>query len=407
MKLIALMVFVFMLNSPGNYCQWEHIATIGNNDLKAVKFFNEHTGIVAGQGGIWRSTNGGVNWLQVLSGQNLNALSFPDNNIGYSVGDSGKIYKSTNGGLNWNQIGFGVTSKKLNTVSFPLANTGWIMGESGKILYTFNGGNSFIPQTSNDTLNDINYLQMINSSTGYFCGSSTSETFGFSPNGGINWLYTLNVPGNILNSVSHIPTSTSSILAVGTNGRIRKTTTNGTIWTIVTSPVNISLNHILFIDINTGYIVGNSGVILKTTSNGLNWVIDAVVTTSNFKSIYFINPTIAWIVGSNGVVVRTGIPVGIVQNGNAASKEFRLYQNYPNPFNPSTSISFELTKNSFVKLTVYDPLGNEIKRLIDNETGIGKHQVYFYGDNLSSGVYLYKLEANNEFTEYKKMILIK
>jgi len=403
MKILTLFLFCVLFYANITFAQWQHIATIGNYELRAVKFFNEHTGIVAGEGGIWRSTNSGVNWVNVLSGHNFNAFSFPDNNIGYSVGDSGKIFKTTNIGINWYQIGIGVTTKKLKTVSFPTVNIGWIMGQNGKILYTFNGGSTFTSQTNGDTTHDINYLQMINSTTGYFCGSNISETFGYSPNGGLNWLYTLNMNGNILYSVCHI--SGSIALSVGSNGRIRRTTSNGTTWTIIPSPVTVNLNNIAFLDANTGYIAGNSGNILKTTNSGLNWFIDATISGNNLKCISFINTNTAWIVGNNGIVIRMGIPVGI--NTLVSIHSYTLEQNFPNPFNPLTIITVQIPTKSLIKLVIYDLSGHEIVTIADKEVDAGRFEYTFNGEIYSSGIYIYSLFVNNQGMESKKMVLIK
>ncbi|MBM4175633.1 MAG: T9SS type A sorting domain-containing protein [Ignavibacteria bacterium] len=86
---------------------------------------------------------------------------------------------------------------------------------------------------------------------------------------------------------------------------------------------------------------------------------------------------------------------------------YSLYQNYPNPFNPSTVISYELQKPSFVTLKVYDVLGREVQTLVNEFKQAGKHLVKFSAaNNLSSGVYFYKLTAG-KFSELKKMILLK
>lgn len=407
MKIQLIFLFCLLFWANLTFTQWEHIATIGNYELRAVKFFNENTGIVAGQSGIWRSINGGVNWTQVLTGYDMNSLSFPDNNVGYAVGDSGKVFKTIDGGLTWNQIGIGLTTKKLNTVSFPSVNTGWIMGQTGKILYTFNGGASFINQSNGDTTYEINYLHMVNNSTGYYCGSSNvnAETFGGTANGGINWLYTFYMAGNTLNSTANIPSLNGYAVAIGTNGRIRRTTTNGTIWTVITSPVNVELNHVLFLNINTGYIVGNSGTILKTTNSALNWIIDATVTANNLKNINVLNSNTAWIVGSNGVVIRTGIPVGI--NNNFNIQKYILEQNYPNPFNPQTRIAVEIPDKNIIRIVVYDIIGNEIITIVNNELNAGKYEYHFSGESYSNGVYVYRLFVNNQYIESKKMILLK
>ncbi len=99
-------------------------------------------------------------------------------------------------------------------------------------------------------------------------------------------------------------------------------------------------------------------------------------------------------------------PSGI-NNGNQSAYQYNLYQNYPNPFNPSTSIEFFLPKQSAVTLRVYDIVGKEIATLINNDKRKeGFHQINFDGSNLSSGIYYYKISAG-EFTDIKKMMLVK
>jgi tetratricopeptide (TPR) repeat protein len=86
---------------------------------------------------------------------------------------------------------------------------------------------------------------------------------------------------------------------------------------------------------------------------------------------------------------------------------FNLSQNYPNPFNPVTKISYDIPKNSMVKLIIYDILGREVKRLVNNEfKQPGRYIVEFNGTNLASGVYFYRLESG-DFIQAKKMVLVK
>lgn len=92
-------------------------------------------------------------------------------------------------------------------------------------------------------------------------------------------------------------------------------------------------------------------------------------------------------------------------------KSLILKQNYPNPFNPVTKIIYIIPKLNFVKLKVYDVLGNEITTLVNEEKPAGEYNVEFNshsdeGRNLSSGIYFYQLRAG-EFIQTKKMILIK
>ncbi len=87
-------------------------------------------------------------------------------------------------------------------------------------------------------------------------------------------------------------------------------------------------------------------------------------------------------------------------------KEFNLYQNYPNPFNPVTTIKFDVAKAQNVKLVVYDLLGREVKVLFDQFVLPGLVAVDFRAEELSSGIYIYRLIGENvNFS--KKMMLLK
>jgi len=85
---------------------------------------------------------------------------------------------------------------------------------------------------------------------------------------------------------------------------------------------------------------------------------------------------------------------------------YRLYQNYPNPFNPQTTIRYGIPKNSFVKLAVFNELGEEIAILENGYKSANTYEAVFDASNLPSGVYYYKLEAEG-FTDTKKMVIIK
>lgn len=95
----------------------------------------------------------------------------------------------------------------------------------------------------------------------------------------------------------------------------------------------------------------------------------------------------------------------------ALPKTYALQQNYPNPFNPSTNIRYQLPAQADVKLVVYNILGQEVRRLIDEKMQAGYHTVTWDGRNaqglpVPSGVYYYKITAG-DFSASKKMLLIK
>jgi hypothetical protein len=91
---------------------------------------------------------------------------------------------------------------------------------------------------------------------------------------------------------------------------------------------------------------------------------------------------------------------------NQLPEEFALYQNYPNPFNPSTTINFDVPTSSFINLSIYNSIGEKVATIVSEQIEAGVHSVQFNASNLASGIYIYRLTANNQiFTN--KMLLIK
>ena len=87
-------------------------------------------------------------------------------------------------------------------------------------------------------------------------------------------------------------------------------------------------------------------------------------------------------------------------------KQPKLDQNFPNPFNPVTKISYQLAKSGFVTLKVYDALGKEVAKLVNEEKAKGGYSVTFNAANLPSGVYFYTLWAD-DYTATRKLIFMK
>ncbi len=88
-------------------------------------------------------------------------------------------------------------------------------------------------------------------------------------------------------------------------------------------------------------------------------------------------------------------------------EDFELKQNYPNPFNPETTIEYFLPGDGFVKITIYDILGNKITTLVNKEKKEGHYQVVFDGAQLPSGIYFYQFSVDQNPLQINKMMLIK
>jgi hypothetical protein len=116
-----------------------------------------------------------------------------------------------------------------------------------------------------------------------------------------------------------------------------------------------------------------------------------------------------WNFGANFPVYVIDNPVTVEDE--ISPIKFHLSQNYPNPFNPSTTIKYTIPLvfsgiSQSVILKVYDILGNVVATLVNEEKPAGTYQVNLNAVQLTSGIYLYKLQTGS-FVETKKMILLK
>jgi len=118
---------------------------------------------------------------------------------------------------------------------------------------------------------------------------------------------------------------------------------------------------------------------------------------------------VTWSMNAGPIVesaLWTDVPIGIHNISSEVPTEFKLEQNFPNPFNPVTNIKFDVAKYGPVKIVVYDLLGKEVNVVIDRQLSPGRYIIDFNAENLSSGIYFYKL-ITNDFVSIKKMTLLK
>ena len=104
----------------------------------------------------------------------------------------------------------------------------------------------------------------------------------------------------------------------------------------------------------------------------------------------------------NNTYIETGLTVEDIKSPN----RYELSQNYPNPFNPTTTIRFSLKHSGIVHLDVFNSLGQRVAQLVNGTMTAGKHDVNFNGQNLASGIYIYRLKTS-DFTAVWKLVLLK
>lgn len=165
-------------------------------------------------------------------------------------------------------------------------------------------------------------------------------------------------------------------------------------------------------------IVGLTGWenVATVSSSTTQWIDNTVEHPGKFDPVYTINYKIR----SNDINNNsssfsneqsvTGYTNYLWKSSNTVEDEsildYKLYANYPNPFNPTTRIDFQIPKNDFINLSVYNTLGQQVAILVNNTLAKGKYSVEFNASNLPSGTYIYKIQSD-DYNVVKKMLLIK
>lgn len=409
-KLLILLVVLqsFVYSQSG----WYQQNSGTQNPLLSVFFVNSETGFVCGGWGCFlKTTNGGNNWNRYFidTVTQCRSMYFFDSNRGYMIGDN-IIFNTSNGGLNWNQVST-INGYGLMKILFINEQMGFITTTYGTILKTTNNGLNWqmLQVVPNILLRDIFFTD---NQTGYTVGYSSNVYK--TTNQGLNWSgYYSGIIG-AYTSVYFTDVNTGFV--VGYYGKSVKTTNGGLTWEVMNLNTNQTLFSIKFINNTTGFICG-SNIILKTVNAGNNWSLN-LFDTANSIPLYdmqFTNESTGYAVGHKifgypfGIILKTttgGEPIGIQPISNQIPDYFSLSQNYPNPFNPNTSIKFSIPKSSFVNITIYNMLGEEVVILVNQELKPGTYEADFDGSNLPSGTYFYRLQAGN-YTETKKMVLLK
>jgi photosystem II stability/assembly factor-like uncharacterized protein len=385
--------------------------------------------------GTLKST-GSSSWTEIIIGDGgATEVDFSNPNIIYTEYVNLCFYKSTNGGSTF--------LRSMNGI--PTAGSGQGDGTSDRTLFI--SPFSMDPNNSNTIVaGTYRVWRTTNSAASWtsISGDLTGDGTGSS--------------GSKISTVI-VSKGNSNVIYVGcSNGRVQVTTDAGATWNLRTSGLPVAYCTRIATNPNdpaaafatfSGFSSGNK--VYKTTNYGVNWtnisnnlpnipVSCIVVNPSNVNNIYIgtdlgvfstVDGGNSWAQDNNGLANvsvadldyrtsdnklfaathgRSMYSTTIVTSVEAVEgnllEEFELSQNYPNPFNPTTKISWQSPVSSQQILKIFDALGKEVITLVDEYKPAGSYQITWNADNLPSGVYFYKLQADN-FVETKKMILLR
>ncbi len=424
---------------------WAEVSSGTAGLLEHVTFLNPTTGTIIGENGIIRkTTNAGVNWTTQTSGTGswLNGMSLQNTTFCVVVGEDGLVRKTSDGGANWySQVSN--TINWLRKTNFIDTNTGWSVGDNGTIIKTTTGG-WLLPGTAS----------LSSPANGVTC---------FSLTGALDWtdvfppisnyrvqIATDNAFTNIVLNTPGINVSTYTIPAAALNyntlyyWRVKATNQvgEGLSWSSVrnfrtvtqmpgvpglnTPPNNSNTNLTPQLRWDSIAVASSYRCRISTDSNFTVNILDSSGIVNRYFNIpagmLQVNTKYYWRVNAGNSCNTSAYSVtwnfttgltGVSQNGTEIPGVYELYRNYPNPFNPSTSIKFDLPKDSRVKITIFSILGEEVDKIIDKDLSAGKYTAEWNGADFGSGVYFYRIEAvensrnAGQFIKTFKMVMIK
>ncbi|MEX0721464.1 MAG: T9SS type A sorting domain-containing protein [Balneolaceae bacterium] len=425
-----------LIKTEDNGENWDEVYNEYSQYFWSFHFINSQKGWAASAKIIQHSSDGGETWEVQYSDDNayIESVFFSDENTGWAVGEyyeeeyyeTGLLLVTKDGGETWSRHDLGLDNYSysyLYDVVFSDVDHGWIVGGyddyddyGDLILYTSDGGETWQRDESDYDADFVYFRDELN---GWILGDETIQK---TSNGGNTW--NLQFDKNDYGFLDISMNDQDNGWVVGyyenddddnysTSPVILGTSNGGELWEEIELEEldydYVELYGVDFVDESTGYAVGyyqnengeEGGVIFSTNDGGETWDRE-IVQNSFFLSVQFNNGS-GWLGGED--LYKYESQGTSVENDKFVS-HYILNQNYPNPFNPSTMISYQLPVNSEVSLKVFDMLGREVGELANGQKAAGTHTAHFDASNLSSGMYIYRLQAGS-FTQTRKLMLIK
>lgn len=408
--ILLVLLFTFFIFCSYLYSQqWQPLG-LTNKNVRAVAVDPQHSNtIYAGADNLYRSTDTGATWVSICTSAVYDIEINPQNTqIIYILG--GGILKTTNGGQDW---AFVMSGMYLNPEEFPISlemssalpdilysGSGGMMG--GGLFKTTNGGNYWI--SVGDTVGQLMHsnteieINPINSQEVYV-GTDWNGSVLKTTDGGISWIST----GLSLGIVEDIEIDyqNSNILYVGgwSNG-FYKSEDGGLTWLsnnaglppnrrITSIAADCHSDRLYLATIDSIYKSDISLIQWKSISEGLSVGI-------NINTLFFDSTNSILYCGTNVGIYKLNTVNGFSENIYPITNHYKLYPNFPNPFNHTTTIRYKIGSTSYVKIFIYNTLGERVKSLVDNQQSYGDYRIVWDGTNdsgvtVNSGVYFVKM----------------
>jgi photosystem II stability/assembly factor-like uncharacterized protein len=419
-KILISYVLCFVFSNILYSQTWTELTSNTTNSLYSVSAVDDHNVWVCGASGTVLRSNNGTSWQSVGSAPISNTLALYnifgiDSLTALVTGSSSTatfVYRTSNGGANWIQV-FTQSGGFIDAILMGNAQAGFMVGDpvGGRwsLWGTITGGVTWdsaqfrLPQSGSEAgWNNSFYFDNISQAVWF--GTNNSRIY--RSTNLIIW-GTEPTTGEVNSSALWFTSSSNGMMG---GDSVLLTTNSGAVWTPTASlmPGTAVITGISGIGTNW-WVVRQASVVYSTPNNGANWSVSYTAPAGNYNHISQSrggSPTLYAVRDNGGISKATNLLVNVIPVSNNIPKEYSLKQNYPNPFNPATIISYALPFSTDVNLKVYDELGKEVMTLVNGKQNAGKYEVRFDGSGLASGLYFYTLQAGT-FSQTKKLMLIK
>lgn len=398
---------------------WSQQVSGTSNLLYTCKAVSENVCWAAGTNAtVRRTTDGGSTWTNanpnpgVIVGDIRNMEAIDENTAWVTTETtmSTKVYRTGNGGNNWVQV-YSNTAGFIKGIRMINSMNGIAVGDPinnlWNILLTTDGGITWHSSPAQPAANNIhqgthNSVQV--DMPNIYWGTSFTSIFR-STDGGVTFSEITTPGGGIYMFALKVNSGGFGFVA-GTG--MSRSTDGGATFQSFTVPGGGNINGIESIFDYFWYIRGTK--VYFSTDNGVSFV-DQYTAPQTMYHMDFPDTITGyhkgWAVGVGGNIYRMlSIATGIINISSFTPERYSLGQNYPNPFNPTTKIDFELPVKSDVKISIYDISGKVVQEYNEGGLSPGKYQYDFNGAELSSGAYFYRFVSDG-FTAVRKMILMK
>jgi photosystem II stability/assembly factor-like uncharacterized protein len=345
---------------------WEVINS-GITNVFGMSIVADTSGVVfAGTAyGVFRSTDKGESWIMTTKPGNGygQVLEIDSKNRLYALTSYTGMYRSTDLGESWIRLGQGMIDDIMSSLAID------------KNGYIYAGG-STRGKIFKSTDDGLSWEMVYESSM-----TSRMEGMTLSPNG--------------------------SVFAANKNEGLLRSTDEGQTWTLIRADQqNNSAIYTIAAD-PEGNIFSRThdAKIILSKDNGETWIDISDNNLLNVNKFLFRKKEV-YLATDESVWKSNPDSLTSVTEDDIKPKEYFLSQNYPNPFNPSTTIKYSLPQTGRVTLSIYDLLGREVVKLIDEEKPPGEYETQWNASSHPSGVYFIRMQAG-EFSETRKVVLVK